>query len=156
MNIVLSICAVIVTIILACLAYSVIRTLKHVNSTLGAANSTLEEAKITIHDLRAEVGQVSRNTNKVIQHTNSITLDVQKKMKDLDILFGSVKEVGTAVHSLTMSIRQSAAGSETKVKQDGGSTGQSDPSNTISAIADGVASSIRIWNRLKQSNRSVQ
>lgn len=155
MNNVFVICAVIVTIIIACLAYYVIRTLKLVNSTLGVVNSTLEEAKLTIHDVRAEVGQVSRNTNKVIQHTNAITVDVQKKMKDLDILFGSVKEVGTAVHSLTTSIKQSATGEATNTQQDNQSAEHSGPSNTISAIADGIASSIRIWNRLKQSNKSI-
>ncbi|MCR2806546.1 DUF948 domain-containing protein [Paenibacillus soyae] len=143
MNVLIGICVVVITFVAVGLYFKVSKTLRQ-------AGTAMEEAKRTIGELRLELQQVSRDAREVVQNTNEITLDAQKKMKELDALFGSVREIGSAAQALTVSVKEAAVGAALKARQ-GGQAAREAGAGKVGAIADAIASSIRVWNRLRQN-----
>ncbi|MEK3883399.1 DUF948 domain-containing protein [Paenibacillus sp. PL2-23] len=143
MNVLIGICVAIITIVAVGLYFKVSKMLRQ-------AGTAMEEAKRTIGELRLELQQVSRDAREVVQNTNEITLDAHRKMKELDALFGSVKEIGIAAQALTMSVKEAAIGAAVKVKQ-GGKAARDASSGKVGAIADAIASTIRVMTRLRQN-----
>lgn len=156
MEIVIGVCASVLTVVLVLVLLAVLKTLRQ-------ATVAIDEAKRTMSELRVEVLQVSQEARSVIHHTDAVTKDIRDKMKELDALFGSVREIGHATYALTSAVRQTAAGVAAKVKNAGiaASAAISPPvpqpaenrkeQATVAAIADGVASAIRIWTKLRQN-----
>lgn len=186
MEILIGVCVAVLTVALVLVLTAAFRTLKQ-------AGAAIEEARLTMNELREEVLQVSQDARAVVHNTNAVTLDAREKMKELDALFGSVREIGQAAYSLTSAVRETASGVVRKVKRSGAvaekavasvsgiaaSGASASPAQTssveprpqtrqaaghaparrdggkeqatIAAIADGIASSIRIWNKLRQN-----
>ncbi|GEM_PF-4611831 len=156
MEIVIGVCASVLTVVLVLVLLALLKTLRQ-------ATMAIDEAKRTMSELRAEVVQVSQDARSVIQHTDAVTQDIRDKMKELDALFGSVREIGHATYALTSAVRQTATGVAAKVKKAGAAASVAvtpaapqPPENrkeqaTVAAIADGVASAIRIWSKLRQN-----
>ncbi|MFD0589086.1 DUF948 domain-containing protein [Paenibacillus sp. GCM10027627] len=145
----IGICIVAVTLAIIVLFYKLFKMLK----LMGTA---IEDAKRTMSELRSEMREMTSEARRVVQNTNDIALDAQKKMKELDTLFHTVKEIGSAAHTLTQSVRQAAAGAAARIKSGSLQAARKEEAGVpgagvAGAIADGIASSIRIWNRLKQN-----
>ncbi|OBR67995.1 hypothetical protein A7K91_18875 [Paenibacillus oryzae] len=155
MEIVIGVCASVLTVVLVVVLLALLKTLRQ-------ATMAIDEAKRTMSELRAEVVQVSQDARSVIQHTDAVTQDIRDKMKELDALFGSVREIGHATYALTSAVRQTATGVAAKVKKAGAAVTPAAPQPpenrkeqaTVAAIADGVASAIRIWSKLRQNYTS--
>ncbi|RJE85098.1 DUF948 domain-containing protein [Paenibacillus sp. 1011MAR3C5] len=143
MNLVVEISIVVVAIAAVIMLLAAFKTLK-------LAGAAIEDAKVTLGDLRTEILQISQDAREVVRNTNAVTVDAQKKMQELDSLFSSVKEIGQATHVVTQSVKEAATGAASKVKRNSRDI-QKPEGGTIAAIADGIASTIRIWNRLKQN-----
>ncbi|MHA7966416.1 DUF948 domain-containing protein [Paenibacillus sp. CAU 1782] len=156
MEIVIGICASVLTVVLVLVLLMVLKTLRQ-------ANVAIDEAKRTMSELREEVLQVSQDARSVIHHTNAVTIDIREKMKELDSLFGSAREIGHATFALTSAVRQTASGMAAKIKSTGVTAAAAvspapkpaaqnrKEEATVAAIADGVASAIRIWTKLRQN-----
>ncbi|WP_165861422.1 DUF948 domain-containing protein [Paenibacillus paeoniae] len=143
MNLVVEISIVVVAIATVVMLLAAFRTLK-------LAGAAIEDVQKTLGDLRVEMLQISHDAREVVRNTNAVTMDAQKKMKELDSLFSSVKEIGQATRAVTQSVKEAATGAVSKVQQSGKNREKSE-GGKIAAIADGIASTIRIWNRLKQN-----
>ena len=89
-----------------------------------------------------------------MRQTQEVAVDSQK-LNELDSLFHSINDIGHAVQSLTAAARQAAAGAADKLKSvvetahHADSTSERRTKNMISAISDGMTSSIRIWNKVR-------
>ncbi|KIL45528.1 DUF948 domain-containing protein [Jeotgalibacillus campisalis] len=67
--------------------------------TLGVTQLTLAEVKNSINSLTKE-------SQKLIQSAEQATVDIQSKVKLLDPLLESAKDVGEVVHSVTDKVKQ--------------------------------------------------
>lgn len=143
MNLVVEISIVVVAIATVVMLLAAFKTLK-------LAGAAIEDAKKTLGDVRSEILKISHDAREVVRNTNAVTVDAQKKMQELDSLFSSVNEIGQATQAVTQSVKEAATGAASKVKRTSRDIQKSD-GGTIAAIADGIASTIRIWSRLKQN-----
>ncbi|QNK59038.1 DUF948 domain-containing protein [Paenibacillus sp. PAMC21692] len=162
MNILIGICLVVITVSLIILVLAVTRTVKQ-------AETFIAETKRTVNELRTEVLQMSSEAREVVQNTNAVTVDARRKLKDLDGLFHTVSDIGEAAHALTTAAKHAAAGvlEKTTAKTEQATrAGISDTARmghesagagnsgaqirkTAAAIAEMVASSVKIWSRMK-------
>ncbi|WP_209865639.1 DUF948 domain-containing protein [Paenibacillus shirakamiensis] len=76
-----------------------IKTLKAAENSLDKTSQTLQEVQKTIDELSYEVKQV-------VRHANGITEDVQGKMKKIDPVLETVKNVGDILNEVTISAKQ--------------------------------------------------
>jgi uncharacterized protein YoxC len=150
MDLYIQISIIVITVAIVILMYFLIQTMK----VLKAA---LEEVRLTVGELRSDVSQISVDVKEMIHNTNEMTLDVRTKLRSLDILFATVNDVGQAVHSFTTVMKESAASLVTTIKgKEQHEVYDSNPvhsqkTKTISAVTDGIMSSIRIWRKLKNN-----
>lgn len=161
MDLLIGICLVVITVALIILVVAVTKTFKQ-------AETFIAETKKTVGELRAEVLQMSSDAREVVQNTNAVTIDARRKLKELDGLFHTVSDLGEAAHALTSAAKQAAAGVLEKTGQDAAArahtaTGAVHAAHrtanaagngnqvrkTAAAIAEVIASSVRIWSRLK-------
>ncbi|WP_168119686.1 DUF948 domain-containing protein [Paenibacillus sp. HB172176] len=162
----------------AAVAIALIFILITLNKTLKQAGAALEEAKFTMGELRGEISKITKEATEVVRQTQEVAVDTREKLNELDSLFHSINDIGHAVQSLTAAARQAAAGAADKLKSvvetrlesidkaaapsleeveavDTPGARYSGPSNDrrtknmISAISDGITSSIRIWNKVR-------
>ncbi|MBH5319956.1 DUF948 domain-containing protein [Paenibacillus sp. GSMTC-2017] len=146
MDTIIGVCAVVITLAVLLLLYAVYNTLK-------LAGKTMEEASITMVKLRSEIIEMSLEAKEIVQQTGAVTQDVRDKLKELDGLFQSVSDIGEVTQTLTATMKEAATGAIAGVKASNGSVNEvhAEENKIVSAIADGVASTLRIWNRLKQN-----
>lgn len=159
MDLLIGICLVVITVALIILVVAVTKTFKQ-------AETFIAETKRTVGELRTEVLQMSSEAREVVQNTNAVTVDARRKLKELDGLFQTVGDLGEAAHALTSAAKQAAAGVLEKTKDTASSTGIAGTAHTshstanaagnhnqvrktAKAIAEVVASSVRIWSRMK-------
>lgn len=159
MDLLIGICLVVITVALIILVIAVTKTFKQ-------AETFIAETKRTVGELRTEVLQMSSEAREVVQNTNAVTVDARRKLKELDGLFQTVGDLGEAAHALTSAAKQAAAGVLEKTQDAASRTGmagtahashsktasagnQNQIRKTAKAIAEVVASSVRIWSRMK-------
>jgi uncharacterized protein YoxC len=163
MDLLIGICLVVITLALIILVVAVTRTFKQ-------AETFIAETKRTVGELRSEVLQMSSEAREVVQNTNAVTVDARRKLKELDGLFHTVSDLGEAAHALTSAAKQAAAGVLEKTEQNvvarasaHGAASSAHSAHrsakaadnggqvrkTAAAIAEVIASSVRIWSRLK-------
>lgn len=160
MDVLIGICLVVITVALIILVIAVTKTVKQ-------AETFIAETKRTVGELRTEVLQMSSEAREVVQNTNAVTVDARRKLKELDGLFQTVGDLGEAAHALTSAAKQAAAGVLEKTKDAATSSvmpgtahtaangtvsaagNQNQIRKTAKAIAEVVASSVRIWSRMK-------
>lgn len=94
----------------AILVFYLIKTLKAATNSLDKVTQTLQEVQTTIDELSYEVKQTIRNTN-------DITEDVQHKMKQIDPVMVTVKNLGEALSEVTYAVKEVSAGVISRVKQ---------------------------------------
>lgn len=100
----------IIAIAFAILVFFLIKTLKAATSSLDKVTQTLQEVQTTIDELSYEVKQTIRNTN-------DITVDVQHKMKQIDPVMDTVKNLGEALSEVTFAVKQVSSGVVSKFNQ---------------------------------------
>lgn len=93
-----------VSVALIAIAFTVlvvflIRTLKAAENSLNKTAQTLEEVQKTIEELSYEVKQV-------VRQANGITEDVQNKMKSIDPVLATVKNVGDVLNEVSLAAKQ--------------------------------------------------
>lgn len=162
MDILIGICLVVITVALIILVVAVTKTVKQ-------AETFIAETKRTVNELRTEVIQMSSEAREVVQNTNAVTVDARRKLKDLDGLFNTVSDIGEAAHALTTAAKQAAVGVLEKTAAKAEQTPRAGVANTArasqesagagpngaqirktaAAIAEMVASSVKIWSRMK-------
>lgn len=150
MELVTQISVAIIAIAFVCAVYFIVQTLK-------VLKSTLEELRSTIGKVTTDVTQVTDEVRLIIHQTNAVTMDVREKLDTLDGLFQTVGDLGDAAHTLTSAAKQTAASiaaanqSEqlTAVSKESRAKGGKSDHKVMMAIVDGIASSLRIWKKLK-------
>ncbi|ANS77273.1 hypothetical protein AWM70_15575 [Paenibacillus yonginensis] len=76
-----------------------IKTLKAAEKSLDKTSQTLQEVQKTIDELGYEV-------KHVLRHANGITEDVQQKMKQIDPVLDTVKNVGEVLSEVSLAAKQ--------------------------------------------------
>lgn len=142
MDMLLQISIAVIAIAFLVLLYSLIQTLK-------TLRGTLEEMRLTVGSLRTEVTQISVEVKEAVHNTNAMTLDVRSKLSSLDVLFASVNDLGHALHSFTGAAKESAASVVASIKGEGKKAKPAGEPGLISTVYDGVISTIRVWNKVK-------
>ncbi|WP_018978254.1 DUF948 domain-containing protein [Saccharibacillus kuerlensis] len=89
----------IVAVAFAVLVVFLIKTLQAGTKTLENTAETLKEVQKTMDELTYEVKQV-------VRHTNDITLDANHKLKQLDPVMESVKNLGQLLNEVTLVTQQ--------------------------------------------------
>ncbi|MGG3283653.1 DUF948 domain-containing protein [Paenibacillus solani] len=100
----------IIALAFAVLVFFLIKTLKAATQSLEKVTSTLQEVQKTVDELTYELKQTIRNTN-------DITVDVQHKMKQIDPVMDTVKNLGEALSEVTYAVKQVSSGMVSKFKQ---------------------------------------
>ena len=100
----------IIAVAFAILVFFLIKTLKAATNSLDKVTQTLQEVQKTIDELSYEVKQTIRNTN-------DITVDVQHKMKQIDPVMDTVKNLGEALSEVTFAVKQVSSGVVSRFKQ---------------------------------------
>lgn len=100
----------VIAVAFAVLVFFLIKTLKAATSSLDKVTQTLQEVQKTIDELSYEVKQTIRNTN-------DITVDVQHKMKQIDPVMDTVKNLGEALSEVTFAVKQVSSGVVNRFKQ---------------------------------------
>lgn len=100
----------IIAIAFAILVFFLIKTLKAATNSLDKVTQTLQEVQKTIDELSYEVKQTIRNTN-------DITVDVQHKMKQIDPVMDTVKNLGEALSEVTYAVKQVSSGVVSRYRQ---------------------------------------
>lgn len=90
---------VIVALAFAVLVIFLIKTLQAGTKTLENTAQTLKEVQKTMDELTYEVKQV-------VRHTNDIALDANHKLKQLDPVMESVKNLGQLLNEVTLVSQQ--------------------------------------------------
>ncbi len=150
MELVIQICIAVIAVAFVVLMYFLIQAVK-------TLTGTLEETRKTIGQLRTEVTQISVDVKEAVHHTSAMTQDVRTKLKSLDSVFSSVNDIGHAVQAFTGAAKESAASISAKLRKTSKPAIQNvtvtpePPPQTLSAIYDGIVSSIRIWRKLKKT-----
>ncbi|WP_211749971.1 DUF948 domain-containing protein [Paenibacillus sp. Marseille-Q4541] len=89
----------IIAIAFAVLVFFLIKTLKTAQESLDNVSKTLKEVQGTIDELGYEVKQT-------VRHANDITADVEHKMKQIDPVMTSVKNLGDVLTEVTAAAKQ--------------------------------------------------
>jgi|GEM_PF-767197 len=100
----------VIAVAFAVLVVYLIKTLKAATQSLEKVTQTLQEVRTTIDELSYEVKQTIRNTN-------DITVDVQHKMKQIDPVMDTVRNLGEALSEVTYAVKQISAGMVSRFKQ---------------------------------------
>lgn len=100
----------VIAVAFAVLVFFLIKTLKAATGSLDKVTQTLQEVQKTIDELSYEVKQTIRNTN-------DITVDVQHKMKQIDPVMDTVKNLGEALSEVTFAMKQVSSGVVSRFKQ---------------------------------------
>ncbi|MFI2858013.1 DUF948 domain-containing protein [Paenibacillus sp. JSM ZJ436] len=100
----------VIAVAFAVLVFFLIKTLKAATVSLDKVTQTLQEVQKTIDELSYEVKQTIRNTN-------DITVDVQHKMKQIDPVMNTVKNLGEALSEVTYAVKEVSAGVVSKFRQ---------------------------------------
>lgn len=100
----------IIAVAFAILVFFLIKTLKAATVSLDKVTQTLQDVQKTIDELSYEVKQTIRNTN-------DITVDVQHKMKQIDPVMDTVRNLGEALSEVTYAVKEVSSGVVSRFKQ---------------------------------------
>lgn len=100
----------IIAVAFAVLVVYLIKTLLAAKDSLEKTTQTLQEVQQTIDELGYEVKQI-------VRHASDITVDVQHKMKQIDPVMSSVKNLGEVLSEVTLAAKQASTTMIQKFKQ---------------------------------------
>ncbi|MCV4235592.1 DUF948 domain-containing protein [Virgibacillus sp. LDC1] len=100
----------IIAVAFAVLVFFLIKTLK-------AATQSLEKVTETLQDVQKTVDELSYEVKQTIRNTNDITVDVQHKMRQIDPVLDTVKNLGEALSEVTYAVKQVSSGMVSRFKQ---------------------------------------
>ncbi|MDO7907843.1 DUF948 domain-containing protein [Paenibacillus sp. JX-17] len=89
----------VIAIAFAVLVFFLIKTLQSASGSLDKVTQTLQDVQKTVDELSYEVKQMLR-------HANDITVDVEYKMKKIDPVMESVKNLGDVLNEVTSAAKQ--------------------------------------------------
>lgn len=99
MNMIIELSVALVAIAFAVLVFFLIKTLKSAKDSLDKVSQTLVEVQKTMDELTYEV-------KTTVRHANEITADVQHKIRKIDPVIDSVKNLGDVMNELTLTVKQ--------------------------------------------------
>ena len=134
--------AIIAAIAFVFLVFYLIQTLKSLKHSLDEITSTMGQMK-------NEVAEITSEVKDVLLNTNEMAIDVRVKLAKLNNLFSSVSDVGQVMHELTSSVRQSASGFISAVKQKGTSSEVPKMISRWKTLLQGAAMSIEMWQQIR-------
>ncbi|MFB5678623.1 DUF948 domain-containing protein [Paenibacillus terreus] len=100
----------IIAVAFAVLVFFLVRTLRSASASLEKVTDTLLEVQKTINELSYEVKQMLR-------HANDITVDVENKMKQIDPVVTTVKNLGDVLAEITAAGKQLSTTLMSKLQQ---------------------------------------
>ncbi|MDO3412781.1 DUF948 domain-containing protein [Saccharibacillus sp. CPCC 101409] len=74
--------------------------------TLKAAAHTLESTAQTLKEVQKTMDELTYEVKQIVRHTNDITLDANHKLKQLDPVMESVKNLGQLLNEVTLVSQQ--------------------------------------------------
>ncbi|MFK4303622.1 MULTISPECIES: DUF948 domain-containing protein [unclassified Paenibacillus] len=77
--------------------------------TLKAAQGSLEKATQTLQDVQKTVDELSYEVKQTVRHANDITADVDHKLKQVEPVMESVKNLGEVLNEVTLAAKQASA-----------------------------------------------
>ncbi|GAB6992417.1 DUF948 domain-containing protein [Paenibacillus pini] len=107
---IIGISVAIIAVAFAVLVFYLIKTLLAAKDSLEKTTQTLQEVQQTIDELGYEVKQI-------VRHANDITVDLQSKMKQIDPVMNSVKNLGEVLSEATLAAKQASTTMIAKFKQ---------------------------------------
>ncbi|GIO64917.1 hypothetical protein J43TS9_64910 [Paenibacillus cineris] len=110
MHMIMSLSVALIAVAFAVLVVYLIKTLLAAKSSLEKTTQTLQEVQQTIDELSYEIKQI-------VRHANDITADVEHKMKQIDPVMNSVKNLGEVLSELTLAAKQASTTLIHKFKQ---------------------------------------
>ncbi|WP_409340690.1 DUF948 domain-containing protein [Paenibacillus sp. MBLB4367] len=138
----LQISAIMVAIAFVVLTFFLIQTLQ-------SLKGSLDEITLAMGQMKNEVKEISEEVKDVIGNTNEMALDLRMKLSKLNHVFGSVNDVGQAVHEITSSVKQSAASLAASLKQTISGKTSSARTGRWHAVLDGIAAALDLWHKLR-------
>ncbi|OZB90518.1 DUF948 domain-containing protein [Paenibacillus sp. XY044] len=76
--------------------------------TLLAAKSSLEKTTQTLQEVQSTIDELSYEIKQIVRHANDITADVEHKMKQIDPVMNSVKNLGEVLSEVTLAAKQAS------------------------------------------------
>lgn len=74
--------------------------------TLQAAKGSLEKVSQTLQEVQKTVDELSYEVKQTVRHANDITVDVQAKMKQIDPVMDTVKNIGEVLSEVSLAAKQ--------------------------------------------------
>jgi len=136
----LQISAVIVAVSFVILTFYLIQTLK-------SLKGSLDEMTLAMGQMKNEAKEISEEVKEMIGNTNDIAVDMRMKLSKLDHAFGSVNDVGQAVHELTSAARQTASSLLASLKRNGSRACEPERSGRWQAVWEGVITAVEFVQR---------
>ncbi|MDR6554308.1 DUF948 domain-containing protein [Paenibacillus qinlingensis] len=134
--------AIIAAVAFVFLVFYLIQTLKSLKHSLDEITSTMAQMK-------NEVTEITSDVKDVILNTNEMAIDVRVKLAKLNSLFSSVSDVGQVMKELTTSVKQSASGLISAVKQTGIPSEAPKIVSKWKTLLQGAAMSIEMWQQIR-------
>ncbi|KZE67481.1 DUF948 domain-containing protein [Paenibacillus polymyxa] len=100
----------IIAIAFAVLVIYLIKTLKAAQGSLDKVTQTLQEVQKTVDELSYEVKQT-------VRHANDITADVDHKLKQVEPVMESVKNLGEVLSEVTLAAKQASTALMTRLQK---------------------------------------
>ncbi|EHS55726.1 DUF948 domain-containing protein [Paenibacillus sp. Aloe-11] len=100
----------IIAIAFAVLVIFLIKTLKAVQGSLDKVTQTLQDVQKTVDELSYEVKQT-------VRHANDITADVDHKLKQVEPVMESVKNLGEVLSEVTLAAKQASSALMTRFQK---------------------------------------
>lgn len=85
--------------------------------TLLAAKDSLEKTTQTLQEVQQTIDELSYEVKQMVRHANDITVDVEHKMKQIDPVMKSVKNLGEVLSEVTLAAKQASSAMIHKFKQ---------------------------------------
>ncbi|MFK7696286.1 DUF948 domain-containing protein [Paenibacillus sp. HJGM_3] len=136
-----------ISLIIVALAFGVL--VYYLVQTLKSLRGSLDEIRETMAGMKGELAQVSTEVKDVLHNTNQMAVDVRTKLQDLEPLFRSVNDVGTMIHELTRTVKESASSVATVI-QDGRRRALTAAPGKVQKVMSGIPVAIDLWNSFRQ------
>ncbi|WP_312110882.1 DUF948 domain-containing protein [Brevibacillus reuszeri] len=136
--------AVLVAIAFVILTFFLIQTLQSVKSSLDEVTQTLGQMKIEAREIGDEV-------KAVVGNANEMAVDLRIKLTKLDHLFSSVHDVGQVVHELTTTMKESASGFMSSMKQQRNKQAGTQRAEKWQAVLEGVLVATDVWLSMRSA-----
>ncbi|MDQ0495031.1 MULTISPECIES: DUF948 domain-containing protein [Paenibacillus] len=85
--------------------------------TLKAAQGSLDKVTLTLQDVQKTVDELSYEVKQTVRHANDITADVDHKLKQIEPVMESVKNLGEVLSEVTLAAKQASTALMTRFQK---------------------------------------